>query len=157
MHLLIRLATGVALALLLGTAALAAPQAGGPRAGDIVVETPWARATPPGAVVGAGYLVLRNTGRAQDTLVGASTPVAAMVQVHEVAMAGGEMQMRERDSLAIPPGGSVRLEPGGLHLMLMDLARPLVAGERVPLTLEFARGGRVTVELTVAPPGAPGP
>jgi hypothetical protein len=136
--------------------AMAVPAADA-RAGDLAIEVPWARATPPGATVGAGYMVIRDTGKAGDRLVGAATPVAAMVQVHEVESVGGEMRMRERPAVEIPPGGSVRLEPGGLHLMLVDLARPLVAGERVPLTLVFEKAGRVTVELAVAPPGAPGP
>lgn len=135
----------------------AAAQAGGLRAGDLVIETPWARATPPGAIVGAGYFVVRNGGTTGDRLVGATTTAAAMVQIHEVTMADGAMQMRERPGVDIPPGGTVRLEPGGLHLMLMDLAKPLVTGESVPVTLEFAKAGRVTVELSVAPPGAPGP
>jgi len=127
------------------------------RAADIVIERPWSRATPPGATVGAGYLVIRNTGKSADRLVGAATPAAAMVQVHEIRMADGEMQMREVDDLEIPAGGSVHLEPGGLHLMLMDLVAPLVTGTTVPVTLEFAGAGRIPVKLPVAPPGAPGP
>lgn len=127
------------------------------RTADLVIERPWARATPPGATVGAGYLEIRNTGRSADRLVGASTPAAAMVQVHEIRVADGEMQMREVGVLEIPAGGSVRLEPGGLHLMLMDLTAPLVTGTTVPVTLEFDVAGRIPVELAVAPPGAPGP
>lgn len=126
-------------------------------AADLVIESPWSRATPPGATVGAGYLVIRNTGKAADRLVGAATPAAAMVQIHEIRMADGEMQMREVEALEIPAGGSVRLEPGGLHLMLMDLTAPLVTGTTVPVTLEFAGAGPIPVELAVAPPGAPGP
>jgi copper(I)-binding protein len=126
-------------------------------AGALVIETPWARATPPGATVGAGYLVIRNTGTTGDRLVGASTPAAAMVEIHETRMTDGEMQMRPVEALDIPAGGSVRLKPGGLHFMLMDLGTPLVAGTRVPLTLQFTGAGQVRVELAVAPAGSPGP
>lgn len=123
----------------------------------VQVDRPWARATPPGATIGAGYLELRNPGSTADRLVRATTPRAATVQIHETQMADGMMQMREVDGLNLPPGATVRLEPGGTHLMLVDLPRPLVAGERVPLILHFARAGQVTVELVVAPPGSPGP
>ena len=128
-----------------------------PPAATVRVERPWARATPPGATIGAGYLELRNMGDTADRLVRATSPRAAAVQIHVTLMADGMMQMRQVDGLDLAPGGSVRLEPGGTHLMLVDLAQPLVAGERVPLVLHFARGGRLTAELVVAPPGSPGP
>jgi copper(I)-binding protein len=145
-------ATALAISALLTTA-----EAGEVRAGALVIEAPWARATAPGAAVGAGYLVIRNTGTSADRLVGASTPAAAMVEIHETRMTDGEMQMRPVEALEIPPGGSVRLQPGGLHLMLMDLGTPLVTGARVPLTLQFADAGEVRVEMAVAPAGSPGP
>jgi copper(I)-binding protein len=147
----------VTCAVLAGSGLLTAAEAGEVRAGALVIENPWARATPPGAMVGAAYLVIRNTGTSGDRLVGASTPVAATVEIHETRMTDGEMQMRPVEALEIPPGGSVRLQPGGLHLMLMDLGAPLVTGARVPLTLQFAGAGEVRVELAVAPAGSPGP
>jgi copper(I)-binding protein len=127
------------------------------RVGDLRIERPWARSTAPGVPVGAGYLTIRDTGGRGDRLVGAASAVAGMVQIHQTTMADGAMTMREQAALDVPAGGVVVLEPGGYHLMLMQLTGPLVTGERVPLTLEFAHSGRVTIELEVAPPGAPGP
>lgn len=149
-----RLVTAAALS---AWAVLASAAPPGPVASTLRVERPWARATPPGATIGAGYLELRNAGDTADRLVRATSPRAAAVQIHETQLADGMMRMREIDGLAIPAGASVRLEPGGTHLMLIDLPRPLVAGERVPLVLHFARAGQLTAELVVAPPGSPGP
>lgn len=142
---------------LVASLAMATASADDYRVGDLTIERPWARSTPPGVPVGAGYLTIRDTGTRGDQLLGAASRVADMVQIHQTTMADGAMQMRKQEALAVPPGGVVVLEPGGFHLMLMQLTGPLVTGDRVPVTLEFARAGRVTIELEVAPPGAPGP
>ena len=120
------------------------------RVGSLVIDHPWSRATPAGAGVGAGYMVIRNEGDTADRLVGGSAPFAGRVEIHEMAMQDGVMRMRAlQDGLEIPPGGSVTLEPGGYHVMFMQLQEPLVEGEDRPATLEFANAGTVEVEFAV--------
>jgi len=120
---------------------------------QVSVEKPWSRATPPGAKVGAGFMQLRNAGAA-DRVVGASTPVAGRVEMHVTLREGDVMKMREVKSFEVPAGGSFELKPGGAHLMLMDLKRPLKKGEKVPLTLKLEKGGELKAELTVEELGA---
>jgi copper(I)-binding protein len=124
-----------------------------PAWGQVSVEKPWSRATPPGAKVGAGFMQLRNAGAA-DRVVGASSPVAGRVEMHVTVREGDVMKMREVKSFEVPAGGSFELKPGGGHLMLMDLKRPLKKGEQVPLTLRLEKAGEVKVELSVEEMGA---
>ena len=127
------------------------------KAGDLTIEKPWARATPKGAEVGAGYLVIRNDGASPDRLTGGSADFAA-VEIHEMAMAGGVMTMRElKDGLVIPAHGAAKLAPGGYHLMFTGLKRPLVKGERVKATLTFEHAGAVAVDFAVQGVGAAAP
>src|SRR5947207_10623927 len=89
------------------------------RAGDLVISQAWSRATPGGAKIGGGYLTIENRGAAPDRLVGASADVADKVQIHEMAMKDGVMSMRPLDKgVTIEPGKTVKLAPGGYHLML---------------------------------------
>ena len=120
---------------------------------QVSVEKPWSRATPPGAKVGAGFMQLRNAGAA-DRVVGASSPVAGRVEMHITVRDGDVMRMREVTSFEVPAGGSFELKPGGAHLMLVDLKRPLKKGEKVPLTLKLGKGGELNVDLTVGEMGA---
>ena len=121
-----------------------------------VVEA-WARATPPGAEVGAAYVTLRNNGPDADSLVGATSSVAARIETHETTEANGVARMRPTEAPTIPAGGELAMRPGGTHLMLMGLAAPLTEGDRVPLTLTFAKAGTLTIEVDVAPLGADAP
>ena len=126
------------------------------KAGDIVVEKPWARATPKGAEVGGGYLTIQNKGAAPDRLTGGSADFAT-VEVHQMSSANGVWQMRElKDGLAIPAHGSVGLTPGGYHIMFTHLAHPLTKGESVKTTLNFEHAGPVEVEFSVMGIGASG-
>ncbi|WGF87197.1 copper chaperone PCu(A)C [Marinivivus vitaminiproducens] len=148
------------LAVVAGTAfvPVAAASAADVTAGTIVIEHPWTRATPPGARVAGGYLVLENLGSDSDRLTGLSSPAADRVEIHEMAMDGGVMTMRPvEDGLDLPPGQGVALEPGGLHLMLIDLKSGLTEGQSVPVTLTFAKGGTAEIELAVQPMGAKAP
>ncbi|MEO6749473.1 MAG: copper chaperone PCu(A)C [Casimicrobiaceae bacterium] len=113
------------------------------------IDRPYARATPPGADIGGAYMTIGNSGPADDTLIGASTPVAGSVQIHTMSMDGNVMRMREVANLDIPPGKEVALTPDGYHLMLVGLKKPLVEGTRVPLTLRFAHAGAIDVEAAV--------
>ena len=122
-------------------------------AADISFVHPWARATPPGAQVGAGYVTLQNKGAA-DRLVSATVDVVDHVEIHEMSMDGGVMKMRRLPSgLELPAGKSVELKPGGYHLMLMGLKQPLKVGETVKATMTFEKAGAVPVELKVEPMG----
>ena len=128
------------------------------KAGDLVITQAWSRATPGGAKVGGGYLTIENRGTTADRLTGASAGVAGKVEVHEMAMNNGVMTMRPLEKgLLIEPGKTVTLAPGGYHLMLLDLKSPLKQGERVPVTLEFEKAGKVSLSLEVQGVGAKGP
>jgi copper(I)-binding protein len=123
--------------------------------GSISIGHPWTRATVAAATTGAGYLTLDNTGETPDRLVGGSSPAAERVEIHLMTVTDGVMQMRPVEGgVEVPAGESVALEPGSYHLMLIGLTAPFVEGERIPLTLEFAGGGSVDVELAVEAMGA---
>lgn len=127
------------------------------RAGDLVIGHPWTRAVAARAPTAAGYTTIRNGGSAADRLVGAETPQAGKVELHEMSLADGIMRMRPiPDGIAIPPGQEVRLATGGQHLMLVGPQGGFTQGARVPLTLVFERAGRVDVELAVEAAGARG-
>jgi len=128
------------------------------KAGDLVITQAWSRATPGGAKIGGGYLTIENKGSAPDRLMGGSADVADDVQVHEMAMNNGVMTMRALDKgLAIEPGKAVKLAPGGYHLMLMDLKSPLKQGDKLPVTLEFEKAGKVKLTFDVQGIGAQAP
>ena len=121
---------------------------------QVSVEQPWSRATPPGAKIGVGFMRLKNAGSAAARVIGASSPVAGRVEMHVTTRDGDVMKMRQVESFDVPAGGAFELKPGGAHLMLMDLRRPLQQGERVPLTLKLESGGVLEVELPVEALGA---
>jgi periplasmic copper chaperone A len=128
------------------------------KAGDLVITQAWSRATPNGAKIGGGYLTIENKGTAPDRLIGGSADVAAKVEVHEMAMNNGVMTMRPLDKgLTIEPGKTVKLAPGGYHLMIFDLKAPLKQGDKVPVTLEFEKAGKVNLSLDVQGIGAKEP
>ncbi len=128
------------------------------KAGDLVITQAWARATPGGAKVGGGYLTIENKGSAPDRLTGGSADIAGKVEVHEMATENGVMKMRQLEKgLTIDPGKTVKLAPGGYHLMMLDLKGPLKQGEKVPVTLDFEKAGKVNVTLDVQGVGAQAP
>jgi copper(I)-binding protein len=135
-------------------AALAQTPAPQVKAGDLVIEGPWARATPGGAKVAGGYVKITNTGKQADKLVGGSIPAAGVVEVHEMATVNNVMQMRRLDGLEIKPGETVELKPGSYHLMFMQLKDGLTAGQTIKGTMVFEKAGTVNVEFFVAPIGA---
>lgn len=121
---------------------------------DLMIAMPMARATPPNAPVAAGFLTVTNTGENDDRLVAARSDVAGRVEIHEMAMDGDVMKMRElADGLPIPSGETVVLQPGGIHLMFMELKKPLVEGATVDVTLVFGNSGEIEVTLVIGPPG----
>lgn len=130
--------------------AAAALVAAAPASAQVGVDGPWLRETAPGARTGAGYGLLVNGGKAEDRLVGGSTPVADRLEVHSITMEGGVMRMRPvAGGLAVPAGGRVALKPGSYHLMLIGLKQPLRRGALVPVTLDFARAGPLKLSFRV--------
>lgn len=121
--------------------------------GSIKIENGYTRATAPGQQVAGGFLKIENKGAA-DQLVSASSPAAGEVQLHEMAMDGNVMKMRQVKDIEVPANGAVELKPGGLHLMFMNLKGPLAAGQTVPVKLKFAKAGEVEVKLPVNSVGA---
>jgi copper(I)-binding protein len=113
------------------------------------IAHPYARATPPGADIGGAYLTIDNKGTTADRLVAASSPAASRVELHTMAMDNGVMRMHEVPAIDLPPGGEVKLKPGGLHMMLVGLKAPLAAGTRVPMRLTFEHAGSIDVDVAV--------
>ncbi len=139
--------------LLLAVAAPAAAQTAAIR-----VDHQWSRATPAGATAGAVYMTIENAGNAEDRLTGVSSDVAAATELHEMKMADGVMKMRAvTEGLVVPAHGSVALKPGGYHVMLVGLKKPLKAGETLVLTLDFAKAGKVEVSAPVMDMTSTGP
>jgi periplasmic copper chaperone A len=127
-------------------------------AGSIEVANPWARATPKGASIGGAYMTITNKGPEADRLTSISSPVAGKLEVHQMSMDKGVMSMRPvAGGLEIKPGQTVVLNPESFHLMLIGLKQPLVQGERVKATLDFAKAGKLDLEYVVESMGAQGP
>ncbi|HEU4592630.1 MAG TPA: copper chaperone PCu(A)C [Steroidobacteraceae bacterium] len=117
--------------------------------GALVIGHPWTRPAPATMSMGVAYLSITNNGKDADTLIAASTPAAESVQFHQTTIVDGVARMRPLPEVLIAPGGTVRIEPGGIHLMLVNLKAALESGKPVPLTLEFRKAGRITVQLSV--------
>jgi copper(I)-binding protein len=120
----------------------------------VSISDAYTRATVTGQKVAGGFLKIQNKGNTPDQLISASSPSAGDVQIHEMAMEGNVMKMRQVKDITVPANGSVELKPGGYHLMFLDLKGPFVAGETIPVKLKFAKSGDVEVRLPVNPPGA---
>lgn len=125
------------------------------KVGNIKIENAYTRSTVPGQQVAGGFMKIENKGGV-DQLISASSPVAGEVQLHEMAMEGNVMKMRQVKDIAVPAGGAVELKPGGLHLMFMNIKAPLAAGETVPVKLKFAKAGEVEVKMPVNAMGQQG-
>ena len=115
-------------------------------AANISVTDAWARTTMPGQPVSGAYLQIQSDADAR--LIGVSSSVVPRVELHEMKMDGDVMRMREVKSIDLPKGKTVTLEPGGYHIMLMNLPKPIAAGDMIPLTLVVESGGKQqTVEV----------
>ncbi len=126
--------------------------------GDIKISQPWSRATPGGAKVAIGYLTITNTGKTADKLIGGTSAAAPTFEIHDMTMTDGVMRMRRVEGgLEIKPGATVALKPGGLHVMFIDVKKPLKQGEKVKGTLVFEKAGAIEIEYDVAGIGASGP
>jgi hypothetical protein len=118
------------------------------KVGSIKIENAYTRATVPGQMVAGGFMKIENKGDT-DQLLSASSPIAGEVQLHEMGMDGNVMKMRQVKEITVPAGGAVELKPGGLHLMLVNIKTPLLAGQTVPVKLKFAKAGEVEVKVPV--------
>jgi len=138
-------------------ALIAAPVISAPvfAAEAITVGNAWARATAPGQKAAGAYMEL--TSPADAALVGVETPVAARAELHLMSMDGGVMRMRAVEKIELPARKAVKLAPGGLHVMLIDIKQPLKTGDKVPLTLTVRGAGaalstiRVEAEVRAVP------
>ena len=123
--------------------------------GSLKIGHPWSRPTPVGAVAGGGFLTISNTGKETDRLLSGATPAADRLEIHEMSVTDGVMRMRALpDGLPIAPGQTLTLAPGGYHIMLIGLKKPLAAGDRVPAKLRFEKAGEVEVVFLVGAPPA---
>ena len=126
------------------------------RADQLRIDHPFARATPPGARTGAVFFTVDNASKEADRLLRASTPIAAGIVLHQMALEDGVMKMRAVPSVEVRAGGRLELKPNGYHLMLLDLKQPLKVGEKFPLTLAFEDVGTVLISVWVEEMGAMG-
>ncbi len=115
-----------------------------------VVADAWISEAPPVARNNAAFVTLTN-GNGKDVLLAVESSVSAAVELHTMSMAGGIMRMQRLPLINLAPGETLRMAPGGRHIMLINMKQALKAGDRVPLTLVFRKAGRVTVEAEVRP------
>jgi copper(I)-binding protein len=116
----------------------------------VQISHAWARATAPGQEVGAAYMALKSD--TDTTLTEITSPAADSIEIHKMQMDKGVMQMQMLEKLALPAGKTVKLEPGGFHLMLFDLKAPLQAGKRMTLKLQFRdKSGKSHTQEVTAP------
>ncbi len=124
--------------------------------GDLFIDSPYTRTTPPGAPVAGGFLRITNNGKETDILIGGKTDFSGAVEVHEMPMIDGVMKMRQLEGgLEIPPGETVELKPGSFHIMFIDLKEQMIKGEKHKGTLTFKKAGDVEVEFVVKDIGQP--
>jgi copper(I)-binding protein len=120
----------------------------------LLVHDVWTRESPMVDLAGAVFMVIDNTTTEDDALIGASSPAASVVELHQSALsADGQMTMTPVEAVPIPAGGRAALEPGGYHVMLIDLVEPLVAGASIDVTLSFEHASPHTVSALVRPVG----
>jgi periplasmic copper chaperone A len=121
-------------------------------AGDLKLMAPWVRASVPGQVNGAGYVQIDNQAKQGDRLVSASASGVNRVELHTIITENGVAKMREVTGIDVPARGSVKLSPGGFHIMFLGLSEPFKAGATVPVTLNFEKAGEVKVNFEIKPP-----
>lgn len=127
----------------------------GTKLGDLFLYNAFTRAMPPTARAGGGFVTIYNSGTIDDRLVSASSPAAAVVQLHNMVMDNGVMIMREfENGIEIPAGAVVALRPGGMHIMFIDAPKSFAAGETVDVTLAFETAGEIVLHLPVGALGS---
>lgn len=117
------------------------------KVGNLSIDDVWARTGQPGQV-SAAFMGVKNKGAA-DKIVSAHCDCAKATELHDMKMADGKMLMMQVPAMDVPANGDLKLKPGGYHIMLIGLNRPLVAGETLPIKLKFEKAGEVTVQAQV--------
>ena len=116
---------------------------------DIAVTKAWVAALPLTQTTTAAYMTIENKGKDKEVLVSATTPAASAAEIHQMSEGGGMMKMVMLKSLSIPAHSTVTLSPGGYHLMLVNLVKPLKKGDTIPIYLKFDCGCTILVKATV--------
>ncbi|MBO7080743.1 MAG: copper chaperone PCu(A)C [Neisseriaceae bacterium] len=125
-------------------------------AGELTIDHPYSRITAPKVKTGAVFMNINNDTNENEVLLSAKTSVAGRTEIHRTTVTNdGVMQMRPIDHLEIVKGESVALMPGGLHIMLLNLKKPLIAGDEFDVTLNFKKAGKKTVKVKVIDQAAP--
>ncbi|MGD9914519.1 MAG: copper chaperone PCu(A)C [Rhizobiaceae bacterium] len=126
------------------------------KVGDIQIDHPWSRATPPNARVAAGYLTLKNGGSEADRLIAVSSDIGGKAEIHQMLVGDdGVMTMRPvTDGVEVPAGGEVELKPGSFHIMFLQLKQGVKEGDSFKGTLTFSKSGSVDVEFDVQAMGS---
>ena len=145
---------GIAFALLAAALGSSAVLADDYQVKSLRVSNPFTRATPPGAKVAGAFMTIENRGKEADRLVGITSPVAGLVEIHEMAMDAGVMKMRAVKGIDLKPGATVELRPSGYHVMLENLKAPLKQGDEIALLLNFEKAGAVEIKVRVEGMGA---
>jgi copper(I)-binding protein len=132
------------------------PSSALPPVAHVHVDAAWVRAAPPGSMMHAGYMALRNDDKAPVKFEWAQSDVFGMVELHKTLVVNGVSTMRPAGVQTIPAGGTLRFEPGGLHLMLMQPQHELKIGDKVRFRLHFADGSArdVTAPVRAEAPAA---
>ena len=115
--------------------------------GNLSIDDVWARTGQPGQV-SAAFMEVKNKGAA-DKLISANCDCAKATELHTMTMADGKMIMAQVPSMDVPANGELKLKPGGYHVMLINLTRPLAAGDTLPIKLKFEKAGEVTVQAKI--------
>lgn len=125
-----------------------------PAASDApAIRDAWVRPVPPGARMTAGYLSLHNPGPEPLVVVGVESPLFGSIEMHGTVVEDGMARMRHQETVTVAPGETVRFEPGGLHLMLMQAAEEIPAGGTIELSLLLEGGKRLDFAAPVGQPG----
>ncbi|MEY4329170.1 MAG: hypothetical protein RL703_989 [Pseudomonadota bacterium] len=117
------------------------------KVGNLSIDDVWARTGQPGQV-SAAFMDVKNKGTA-DKIVSAHCDCAKATELHDMKMADGKMLMMQVPAMDVPANGDLKLKPGGYHIMLIGLNRPLAAGETLPIKLKFEKAGELTVHAQV--------
>ena len=117
------------------------------KVGNLSIDDVWARSGQPGQV-SAAFMEIKNKGVA-DKIVSAHCDCAKATELHTMTMADGKMIMAQVPTMEVPANGELKLKPGGYHIMLIGLNRPLVSGETLPIKVKFEKAGDVTLQAKI--------